>query len=212
MYHLYNCAILPPPAESSASHTCLTIRQCALRLWIIIDVLTEYHGIARGSPCVVPSCESISPLLQINNLDGLLKVFACTVASAPALWPAQTCRGPATSFISSFKKPFIIFPTISLRTSPTLICQIPGFLSSGMSPQDVKVLSKDGWYNFLSRFLVNTTISSLRILPSVLKFLEHRILLYSSKSIHDGLALFQKETPHNRADLVWFCFDLWLLY
>ena len=29
MYHLYNCAILPPPAESSASHTCLTIRQCA---------------------------------------------------------------------------------------------------------------------------------------------------------------------------------------
>ena len=54
---------------------------------------------------------------------------------------------------------------------------IPGFLSSGMGLQAAKASSKDGWYDFLSRFLVDTAISSLRILPSVLKFLEHRILL-----------------------------------
>ena len=43
-------AILPPPAESYASHNCITIGQCVLRFSIIIDVSTEYHGIARGSP------------------------------------------------------------------------------------------------------------------------------------------------------------------
>ena len=34
-----------------------------------MDVLSAYHGIASGSPCVVPSRESISPPPQINSLD-----------------------------------------------------------------------------------------------------------------------------------------------
>ena len=42
-------------------------------------------------------------------------------ASAPALWPAQTCRGPATSLISSFKKMDMVLPIIRLKTSLTPI-------------------------------------------------------------------------------------------
>ena len=74
--------------------------------------------------------------------------------------------GDLPSFIFSFKKPLTVFPTICLRTSPTPIGLMPGLLSGEMSLQDVKALSKDGCYDFLSRFLVNMAISSLKILPS----------------------------------------------
>ena len=47
--------ILPSPAESSASQTCFTVVEPILMLLIKIDVLTEYQGIAKGCPCVVPS-------------------------------------------------------------------------------------------------------------------------------------------------------------
>ena len=53
-------------------HTCLTSGVLVLKLWIMIDVLTEYQGMAKGSPCVVPSCDNISPPPQIKSLDGLL--------------------------------------------------------------------------------------------------------------------------------------------
>ena len=52
LYQLYNGIIWTTlPAESSASHTCLT--PDVLFLWIMIDVLTEYQDMAKGSPCVI---------------------------------------------------------------------------------------------------------------------------------------------------------------
>ena len=104
-----------------------------------MDVLIAYHGMARGSPCVVPLWDKISSLPQVNNLEGLMYVLmiymdisgqviwmllastnrfpsvpslskiwamACAAAPVPALWPAQTCRGPDASLTSSFKALF----------------------------------------------------------------------------------------------------------
>ena len=52
LYQLYNGTIWTPlPAESSAGHTCLT--PGVLFLWIMIDVLTEFQGMAKGSSCVI---------------------------------------------------------------------------------------------------------------------------------------------------------------
>ena len=50
----------------------LTSGICALRLWIKMDMLIAYHGMARGSPCVVPSWDKIFSPPQVNNLEGLL--------------------------------------------------------------------------------------------------------------------------------------------
>ena len=115
-----------------------------------MDVLIAYHGMARGSPCVVPSWDKISSP-QVNNLEGLLYMLmiymdisgqeiwmllasinrilsvppsskiwamACMVALAPALYPAQTCRGPDASLIPSFWVDMVL-PIIRLKTSPT---------------------------------------------------------------------------------------------
>ena len=43
-----------------------------------MDVLIAYHGMARGSPCVVPFWDKISSLPQVNNLEGLLYVLMIT--------------------------------------------------------------------------------------------------------------------------------------
>ena len=52
LYQLYNGTIWTPlPAESSAGHT--RLKPGVLFLWIMIDVLTEYQGMAKGSPCVI---------------------------------------------------------------------------------------------------------------------------------------------------------------
>ncbi|CAB4007261.1 Hypothetical predicted protein [Paramuricea clavata] len=77
LYQLCKCTSLPPTAaESSASHTCLTsgifnLRRESLQLCQV----TEYQGIARGSPCVVPSCDKISPPPHMKSLEGLLQVL-----------------------------------------------------------------------------------------------------------------------------------------
>lgn len=46
---------------SSASQACLTHGVLVLKLRIMIHVLTEYLGMTKGSPCVVPSCDNNSP-------------------------------------------------------------------------------------------------------------------------------------------------------
>ena len=43
-----------------------------------MDVLIAYHGMARGSPCVVPFWDKTSSLPQVNNLEGLLYVLMIT--------------------------------------------------------------------------------------------------------------------------------------
>ena len=131
-------------------------------------MLIAYHGMARGSPCVVPSLDKIFSPPQVNNLEGLLYMLmiymdisgqviwmflasinrissilpsskiwamACMVALAPALWPAQTCRGPDACLISSFWVDMVL-PIIRLKTSPTPTGRICGLLSSGMSLQE----------------------------------------------------------------------------
>ena len=45
-------------------------------------------------------------------------LMVCMAASAPALWPAQTCRGPAADLISSFKKSAVVLPTMRLLNVP----------------------------------------------------------------------------------------------
>ena len=52
------------------------------------------------------------------------------------LWPKETCRGPAASLISSFKKVDMVLPIIRLKTSLTPIGRIPMFLSIGISVQE----------------------------------------------------------------------------
>ena len=76
----YNSLIGPPPAESPASHTCLTSGIRVLRLWIKMDMFIAYHGIARGSPCVVPSWDKISSPPPVNNLEGLLYMLMIYMA------------------------------------------------------------------------------------------------------------------------------------
>lgn len=89
-------------------------------------------------------------LASISNIpfvpsSAKTRLIACIAASEPALWPAHTCRLPAACLISSFKNPAMVFPTIRLRTSPTPIGRISGFLSRGMSLQEVRPSSNDGW-------------------------------------------------------------------
>ena len=89
-------------------------------------------------------CQTFSVVSVYRALDSVLSpsstntwLIACIAVSEPALWPAQTWMGPAASLISSFKNLALVFPTIRLRTTPTPIGRIPGFLSKGMSLQEV---------------------------------------------------------------------------
>ena len=60
LYQLYNSSVGPPPAESSASHTCLTSGLRALRLWIKMDVLIAYHPALEGHPVLsLPGTRSL---------------------------------------------------------------------------------------------------------------------------------------------------------
>ena len=94
----YNRLIGPPPAESPASHTCLTSGIRVLRLWIKMDMFIAYHGIARGSPCVVPSWDKISSPPPVNNLEGRLYMLMIYMAiSGQEIWMllASTNRIPS---------------------------------------------------------------------------------------------------------------------
>ena len=56
------------------------ISKFSFYLLIILIVLSEYHGIANGSPWVVPSSDCISPPPAINNRAGLRYVLIKYVA------------------------------------------------------------------------------------------------------------------------------------
>ena len=64
--------------------------------------------------------------------------MACIAASHPATCPAQTCRGPAASAISSPMQYKMAFARILRGTSPIPIGRTPGFLSKGINLQATK--------------------------------------------------------------------------
>ena len=124
---MYNSSIRLPPAESSTSHTCLTSGIRALRLGIKMDVLITYHGMARGSPYVVPSWDKISTPPQVNNLEGLLYVLMIYMEiSGQVIWMLLASTNRISSVPSSSK----IWAMARMATSaptlwPTQICSGP---------------------------------------------------------------------------------------
>ena len=73
-HHLRREAKLPAPLKSSAKATCLTLLS-DLMASIIGVIPMAYTGIARGSPCVVPSDYEISVPPRTNKRDGVLQQF-----------------------------------------------------------------------------------------------------------------------------------------
>ena len=65
---------MPAPLKSSAKATCLTLLP-DLMASIIGVIPMACTGIARGSPCVVPSDYEISVPPRTNKRDGVLKQF-----------------------------------------------------------------------------------------------------------------------------------------
>ena len=51
--------------------------------------------------CLKALLASVSKIPSVPSSTNTL-LIACVAASEPALWPAQTWRGPAASLVSSF--------------------------------------------------------------------------------------------------------------
>ena len=61
-----------------------------------------------------------------------MSLIACTAASHPLAWPAQSCKFPAQLIISGLVTDIIALPTILRSTSPTPIGRTLGFLARGI--------------------------------------------------------------------------------
>ena len=92
-----------------------------------MDVLIAYHGMARGSPCVVPSWGKISTPPQVNNLEGLLYMLMIYMEiSWQVIWMLLASTNRILSVPSSSK----IWAMACMATSasalwPTQICRGP---------------------------------------------------------------------------------------
>ena len=92
-----------------------------------MDVLIAYHGMARGSPCVVPSWDKISTPPQVNNLEGLLYVLMIYMEIS---WQVIWMLLASTNRISSLPSSSKIWAMACMATSaptlwPTQICSGP---------------------------------------------------------------------------------------
>ena len=79
---------------------------------------------------------SIERTVSVSSFAKILHI-AWMAPSAPASWPALSCRGPAASVMPFFNIIIIIFPVILLKTLPTPTGRNPGFLSKGVNLQAV---------------------------------------------------------------------------
>ena len=71
-HHFRNSTIFPAP-RSSEKVACLMVSpSCSIRDNNTYIILIAYIGIAKGSPCVVPSSEEISLPPVTNNLEGIM--------------------------------------------------------------------------------------------------------------------------------------------
>lgn len=97
----------------------------------------------------VHQVEGVASIYQQNSICFFFRksfshsVYRCFRTSIVA----GTRKGDAASLSSSFNKTETVLPIIHLSTSPIPIGRMPGFLSSGNSLHDVKLSSKDGWYD-----------------------------------------------------------------
>lgn len=66
-----------------------------------------------------------------------MSLMACTAASHPLPWSAQSCKFPTQLIISDLMTDSVAFPKILCSTSPTPIGLTPGVLSNGINRQAV---------------------------------------------------------------------------
>ena len=75
----------------------------------------------------------------------------CTAASIPEIWPAQSCKEPAASWMSNRVTVKMALAMIRLAVSPIPIGHTPRFLFKAIRRQARKGAIADGSTNFLHR-------------------------------------------------------------
>ena len=116
--------------------------ECWYNLWNLTNLTNQELVYRNGSfkemitGSAAPALPSFPPFYFRVCAFSIQRTQLSRSLEQATLWPKQTCRGPAASLISSFKKVDMVLPIIRLKTSMTPIGRIPRFLSIGISVQE----------------------------------------------------------------------------
>ena len=112
--------------------------------------------------------------------------IACTAASQPASWPAQTCNEPTDFIIESLLIEITALPMTLLRISPTPIGRRPGNLFNGIRRHARRDSRDELRFPMVHSFLATNAIELQRLVEQSLKELPSNILFHPSESIPEG--------------------------